>query len=224
MPLVLSSKKVGNRISSCANCPSYHDYCCMVVVMSILTSAISACCCFLFIYFSLSISISSLHYLTMPLSSYSIGKVKPGAFSTRLLSDEEYTAFLRIKQERDDRNKHTMFIGNLPHSINDVIIKNAILKKFPKVQIKSIRIPHMAPRSVCHSLSLSLSLSPSLSRLLSNSIYHQKMVVMTSILTSPSPLLPAAFYSYLPHFPSSSPCLHYAHYTLIIVYFSLLCF
>ena len=44
------------------------------------------------------------------------------------------------------------------------------------------------------------------------------MVMIMSILTSLSSLLPAAFYSYIPHFPS--PCLllltlPYAHYTLI---------
>jgi hypothetical protein len=42
------------------------------------------------------------------------------------------------------------------------------------------------------------------------------MMMLMSILTSPLPLFPAAFYSYIPHFPSSIS-FSLSHYTLIVI-------
>ncbi len=84
---------------------------------------------------------------------YREGRVIPGRQETRLASDEEQEAaqsrlsssIIGSNGRGRDRPRadadHTCFVGNLPISINEVILENTVVKILGRDKVKGVRIP-----------------------------------------------------------------------------------
>lgn len=83
---------------------------------------------------------------------YKEGRVIPGRQETRLASDEEQEAAQsRLSNSNSGRSSnsdrpradadHTCFVGNLPISINEVILENTVVKILGRDKVNGVRIP-----------------------------------------------------------------------------------